>query len=49
MNTKMKVASPLGWMGGKRTATKRILAAGRVSLFFHLQRPPLCGCSAIAT
>jgi peptide/nickel transport system substrate-binding protein len=32
---------------GKRTAIERFF--GRVFLFFHLQRPPLCGWSAIAT
>ncbi len=32
---------------GKRTSIERFF--GRVFLFFHLQRPPLCGWSAIAT
>src|SRR5258708_40009644 len=32
---------------GKRTNTLRFF--GRVFLFFRLQRPQLCGCSAIAT
>ena len=32
---------------GKRTNTLRFF--GRVFLFFRLQRPPLCGWSAIAT
>ena len=31
---------------GKRTSIERFF--GRVFLFFHLQRPPLCGWSAIA-
>ena len=32
---------------GKRTSIERFF--GRVFLFFHLQRPPLCGWSSIAT
>ena len=32
---------------GKRTAIERFF--GRVFLFFRLQRPPLCGWSAVAT
>lgn len=32
---------------GKRTSIERFF--GRVFLFFHLQRPPLCGWSAVAT
>ena len=32
---------------GKRTSIERFF--GRVFLFFHLQRPPLCGWSAITT
>lgn len=32
---------------GKRTAIERFF--GRVFLFFRLQRPPLCGWSAMAT
>ncbi len=40
---------PLTWTKeelGKRSSIERFF--GRVFLFFHLQRPPLCGCSAVA-
>src|SRR2546423_11324602 len=49
-NQKQRSCLPPGWTRqelGKRSSIERFF--GRVFLFFHLQRPPLCGWSEIAS